>query len=248
MQYRWAWNVFAKFCAQRGIVEFSAEIVDSYLQDVASACDTGQIKAWKYRLLRKSGLVLLEVHTTRSYRWKLSPRYHPNDGLDAGFRSVQEDFEVWLTTQRSASATQELYATISRQTLTVFQDLEISDITSVTRPDIAAVVTHLRDRYQPTSMQTVVSAVRVLCRFLEASGYCRPLSVAVPSIFSRRVTTVGVVTAEQVEQITNAPGQSTGIGRRNRAMLLLTARTGLRPVDIVGLRLADIDWHHSTIT
>lgn len=31
-------------------------------------------------------------------------------------------------------------------------------------------------------------------------------------------------------------------------MLLLAARTGLRPVDIVGLRLGDIDWRHGRIT
>lgn len=247
MQYRWAWNVFARFCSQRDIDEFSAETVDAYLQDVESAFDTGRIKAWRYKLLRKTALVLLEVHSTGSYQWKLSPRHHPNDVLQDGFRSVQEAFEAWLSTQRLARATQELYATISRQTLTVFQGRGISDIAEVTRPDILGVLTNLGERYQPTSMRTVVSAVRVLCRFLEAAGYCRSLSAAVPSIFSRRVTTVGVVTVEQIEQITNAPDQSTGIGRRNRAMLLLAARIGLRPVDIVGLRLADIDWHHSTI-
>lgn len=248
MQYRWAWNAFVRFCVQRDVVEFSVETVDLYLQDVQAAFDAGQFKAWKYRLLRKTALVLLEVHTTGSYQWKISPGHHPNDGLDGGFRAVQDAFQVWLTTQRLALATQELYATIARQTLTVFQDRGIADIAGVVRTDIPVVLTHLAQRYQPGSMRTVVSAVRVFCRFLEASGHCGPLAAAVPSIFSRRVTTVGVVTAEQVEQITHAPDITTGIGRRNRAMLLLAARTGLRPVDIVGLRLADIDWHHSTIT
>lgn len=53
---------------------------------------------------------------------------------------------------------------------------------------------------------------------------------------------------EKIELLSNSPDLSKVVGRRDRAMLLLGARTGLRPVDIVALRLQDIDWRHGQIT
>lgn len=54
--------------------------------------------------------------------------------------------------------------------------------------------------------------------------------------------------AGDVDKLTNSTNMATSQGRRDKAMLLLAARTGLRPVDIAGLRLQDIDWAQGQIT
>jgi len=59
---------------------------------------------------------------------------------------------------------------------------------------------------------------------------------------------VAVLPAHSVEQLVDSPDPATPTGRRDRAMLLLAARTGLRPGDIAGLRLRDIDWRQGQIT
>ncbi|MGP9817197.1 tyrosine-type recombinase/integrase [Glutamicibacter sp. 363] len=59
---------------------------------------------------------------------------------------------------------------------------------------------------------------------------------------------VSVLPSEKIEMLTNSPDPETVTGIRDRAMLLLGARTGLRPVDIVALRLQDIDWRQGRIT
>jgi len=97
-------------------------------------------------------------------------------------------------------------------------------------------------------MRTAVTAMRVLCRFLEESGYCTDLARAVPRQVSRRVRSVDVLPAGDVDALTNSTNMATAAGRRDKAMLLLAARTGLRPVDIAGLRLQDIDWAQGQIT
>ena len=107
--------------------------------------------------------------------------------------------------------------------------------------DVSVAVVFLGSRYQAGSMRTVVTAVRVLCRFLEDAGYSAGLFAAVPAMFSRRTRSVAVLPADRIEQLINSPGPATPKGLRDRALLLLAARTGLRPVDIVGLRLGDID-------
>src|SRR5690625_4443965 len=112
-QYRWAWSEFEIFCSGRNVEELTNEVVDAFLQIVASDHREGRIKEWKRKLLRKSVLVLWEVSETGSYQWRLSRSRHPNDGLDAVFRPVQEQFEAWLEGPRLASTTRQLYASVS---------------------------------------------------------------------------------------------------------------------------------------
>ncbi|MHA7306919.1 tyrosine-type recombinase/integrase [Arthrobacter sp. TMN-49] len=248
MQYRWAWHRFEVFCSEQEVTEFTDETVAVYLQFLTKERAEGRFKEWKYKLLRKSALVLSEVNETGTYQWKLSKHAGPNDALNGVFRSVQERFEGWLTQQGLAQTTQELRATVGRRTLASWQEQGITDFQALSGSDVASALLSLAGSYQPGSMGTVLSAVRVLCRFLEESQGCSGLTRAVPRIFSRRVRHVSVLPAEKVEMLANSPDAGTVTGIRDRAMLLLGARTGLRPVDIVALRLQDIDWRHGCIT
>lgn len=206
------------------------------------------MKEWKRKLLRKSTLVLVEVARTGSYRWALSRQTHPNDALDAVFRPVQEQFEKWLESQRLAAATRELYATVSRTILAWLPERGVPNARALSGWDVAAAVVFLGGRYQPGSMRTVLTAVRVLCRFLEETGCPAGLDRAVPRQVSRRVRPVNVLPASGIDDLTNSPDMATSTGRRDKAVLLLAARTGLRPIDIVNLRLQDIDWTRGQIT
>ena len=248
MQYQWAWSQFARFCSEQAVATFTDEVVASYLKVVATGHRDGQMKEWKRKLLRKSTLVLVEVARTGSYRWALSRQTHPNDALNAVFRPVQEQFEAWLEGQRLAVATKELYATVSRTILAWLPERGVPNARALSGSDIAAAVIFLGGRYKPGSMRTSVSAVRVLCRFLEESDHCPGLARAVPRQVSRRVTSADVLPASDVAALTNSPDLATSTGRRNKAILLLAARTGLRPIDIAGLRLRDIDWAQGQIT
>ena len=247
-QYRWAWSQFELFCSREGIASFTEDVATSFLEAVAADHREGRIKEWKRRLLRKAVLVLSEVAATGSYRWGVSRRTHPNDGLDATFRPVQEEFEAWLRTRGLAPATEELYAVVSRRVLAGFAERGVTGARALSGADVSAAITFLARWYRPGSMRTVVTAVRVLCRFLEDSGYCPGLSGTVPGVVVRRVRSVGVIPRESVDALTGSPDLSTPAGRRDRAILLLAARTGLRPVDIVHLKLCDIDWRAARIT
>nr|WP_241249592.1 tyrosine-type recombinase/integrase [Agrococcus sp. KRD186] len=191
---------------------------------------------------------MAEVARTGGYEWKLSRSGHPNDALNEVFRPVQEQFEAWLDRQQLAVSTKNLYATVARTALGWLPVRGVTDISDLSGADMAGAVVFLSGSYRPGSMRTVVTALRVLCRFLEDSGRCTGLSRAVPRRVFRRVGTVRVLTAERIEELTNAPDLSAPAGLRDRAMLLLAARTGLRPIDIAGLRLRDIDWRQGLIT
>lgn len=247
-QYRWAWAEFESFCAGEGVGVVTEEIVDSFLRLVAEEYRQGRIKEWKRKLLRKAALVLAEVAATGSYRWRISRQSSPNDGLEAELRLVQQRYETWLEGENLAVATRHLYATVSRTVLAWLPERGVVSVDVLSPGDIAAAVVFLGGRYSAGSMRTVLSAVRVWCRFLEQAGCRAGLSAAVPPMFVRRVISVGVLPADQVGELIDSPDPATPQGLRDRALLLLAARTGLRPVDIVGLRLGDIDWQHAQIT
>ena len=57
----------------------------------------------------------------------------------------------------------------------------------------------------------------------------------------------GYVTDDELERIFNVIDTSTEVGKRNRAMILLGATTGLRACDIIRLKLTDIDWRKGEI-
>ena len=247
-QYRWAWSQVELFCSQRGDDELTDEITAEFLCFVAGEHGLGRIKDWKRKLLRKAVLVLSEVARTGTYRWSVSRRRHPNDGLEAVLRRVQEQFEEWLTGRGLALDTQHLYATVARTVLAWLPERGITDVRQLSREDVSAAVVFLGGRYRPGSMRTVVTALRVWCRFLEDAGLRAGLDGAVPAVFSRRIHAVRVLSARAVEQLVDSTDPGTLTGRRDRAMLLLAARTGLRPGDIAGLRLQDIDWRQGQIT
>ncbi len=247
-QYRWAWSQVEMFCSRRDVAEFTDEVAASFLQSVTDEYREGRIKDWKHGLLRRAVLVLCEVASTGTYAWQVFRATHANDGLDPALRPVQEQFEQWLTGQGLAPATAGLYATVSRKVLGWLPERGVTDVRRLTAGDVSAAVVFLGASYGPGSMRTVVTALRAWCRFLDDTGRCAGRSPAVPTVSSRRVRTVAVLPAEQVQQVVAAPDPATPVGRRNRAMLLLAARTGLRPSDVAGLRLADIDWRQGRIT
>lgn len=247
-QYRWAWSRVEVFCGEPDVVELTDEVVAGFLRWVAAEHAEGRIKEWKRKLLRKGMLVLSEVASTGTYTWKVTRGRHRNEGLTREFRPVQEQFEQWLTGQGLAPATTALYATVSRKVLAWLPERGVVDVRRVSAGDVSAAVAFLGVSYSPGSMRTVLTALRVWCRFLEDTGRSARLSPAVPAANCRRVRTLVVLSADDVELVVASPDPATPVGRRNRAMLLLAARTGLRPSDVAGLRLADIDWRQAMIT
>jgi integrase/recombinase XerD len=102
-----------------------------------------------------------------------------------------------------------------------------------------------RTRDDKTSQaKTTVTVLRMFLRFLITRGRCAAeLLVAIPTIAGwRRSSLPSYLCAEQVERVIDTCDCTTAIGARDRAVLLLLARLGLRAGDVAALQLNDIDW------
>ena len=94
------------------------------------------------------------------------------------------------------------------------------------------------------------TALRMFLRFLIAEGRCpADLLGAIPTVAHWRLSAVPrCLPPEDVERLIASCDVSLPVGLRDRAILLLLARLGLRAGDIVQLRLQDIDWKDAWIS
>jgi len=88
-----------------------------------------------------------------------------------------------------------------------------------------------------------VKGLRSLLRFLHLEGLTGALVEAVPTVAGWRDAHLPKgLEAKQVTQLLASCGESTVAGRRDRAILLLLARMGLRAGEVAALDLGHFDW------
>ena len=98
-------------------------------------------------------------------------------------------------------------------------------------------------------VKTMMTALRCYLRFLAANGACRPgLDRAVPAVPQWRLSALPrYLAVADVERLIASCDLSKSHGIRDKAILLLLARLGLRAGDILGMRLDDIGWNEGTL-
>jgi integrase len=91
--------------------------------------------------------------------------------------------------------------------------------------------------------------LRAFLRYLSARGLCQAdLDQAVPTFASWRLARLPrYLTTEQVDSLVAACDGGSPARRRDRAIVLLLARLGLRAGDVASLRIADIEWEAGTL-
>jgi len=116
-------------------------------------------------------------------------------------------------------------------------------------PDVTGFVTRYAHQLSPMRAKLMVTALRSFFRYLRHRGaVARNLADCVPTVPNWSLSTLPrFLPPATIERILKRCDQKTSFGRRNRAILLLLARLGLRAGEVVGLRLDDIDWDSGQI-
>lgn len=123
----------------------------------------------------------------------------------------------------------------------------------VSRLKLAEVISFVRRTARERNAiftKSLIIALRSFLRYLFQHGKLEAdWAPSVPTIAHWHLTGLPKrLPSETVERILSACDQTTSVGRRDRAILLLLARLGLRGVEVVRLQLEDIDWENAQLT
>ena len=100
-----------------------------------------------------------------------------------------------------------------------------------------------------STTQALITSLRAFIRFLNFHGKCRDdLAIAIPAVAHWRLARLPrCLSAEEVNRLIATANETTPRRFRDRAILLMLVRLGLRSGDVAALRLSDIDWNNGTL-
>ncbi len=147
--------------------------------------------------------------------------------------------------QGLASTTIRRYRTIARQFLHERFGRGVVDLRALCAGDMIAFVQRQTQRLQPPALKCIVNAMRSFLRYAQYRGeVTTALAAAVPIVAAWTTTPAlpKAISPDHAQRAIDSCDLSTGVGLRDRAVLLLLARLGLRAHEIIALQLVDCDW------
>lgn len=118
---------------------------------------------------------------------------------------------------------------------------------TVDKPCVSAFVPWISERL-PGGLHTALPSVRSFFRFLnEHETFRQDWDMSLRIVLARKRKVQPGFTQEEIDRMLSVSKNSRVCGKRNYAILVLAANTGLRSVDIIHLRLGDVDWRKNEI-
>ena len=130
-----------------------------------------------------------------------------------------------------------------RQFLLFLDDNGYSALAETPLEMVPSFFQHLLATYRPTSIRTVASHIRSFLEFADGGERFLPL---VPSHCVKNRPIIPVLSDEEYAALRRVL-QGPDVTLRDKSIIQLALRTGLRSVDVVGIKLSDIDWVNDTI-
>lgn len=158
-----------------------------------------------------------------------------------------QEFRSWMSQQRGArEGTLDLYQNVVADLLATLGDAP----QIYTAAALREFVLQRGKAHGIWRAKSITTSIRAFLRFLAATGRCPDgLDQAIPAFASWRLASVPrYLEPAEVQRVIAACGVDDAQGLRDRAVILLLARLGLRAGEVAGLSATDIDWKNGRIT
>ncbi len=164
---------------------------------------------------------------------------------------LAEEYRIFLHAERSlAFKTVKNYTRYIEQFLTERFGAGDADLCQLKLTEVIGFVQRTARERNQIYTKCLVIALRSFLRYLQYRGKIETnWAVSVPVVAHWRLSGLPkCLPSKTVERIVDACDQTTALGRRDHAILLLLARLGLRGVEIVRMQLEDLDWETGQLT
>lgn len=124
----------------------------------------------------------------------------------------------------------------------------LSSLSGIGPEDVSEFVVWSSALHAASGMAGELTMLRSILSLADDRGLTRGASGWVPRGRGLRSAPVASFTDDEVARVVKAIDNTTAMGKRDLAIIMLAANTGIRSSEIVSLRLADVSWERGTIT
>ena len=229
---------FKAFSALKGTSEYMPNIAQAYADDVISK-KTGEFSQNRYHTQGRFVRLLNSYYNTGSFDLSVMKRGRAE--LDNAFlKTLYHEYCIFLHERYDNENTIRFY---EYEAFCLLQYLASVQIYSLEEVTAATIVEYIKVTKQ-NRQRAILCGLRLYFSFIERQDLFAVIN-GMHAYRSKRI--IPVLTDEEQEQLRTVI-ESGEISCRDTAIVLLGLSTGIRAIDLINLRLSDIDWNTETIS
>lgn len=230
-----------------GNIYYEPDLYVQFLSSIEKKFTTGNLSPDLFWSYRKCAYFLDAYFSSGVIKPKMLFRKMKKELID----NFNEPLEVYLSTLKSvirnSTIKQRRYAI--HQYLCFLQDVGCKSLDSITVNTIQQYFTEQSTSVSKRTLNQNRLHIRQFHMFLFETNRFAPNCL---SFFDFKVTVPskiqGYLSSEEIDSILSEIDVETNIGKRDYAIVCLARTTGLRGIDVINLKLTDIDWKSGVIS
>jgi len=227
-----------------GKEEFDRELITEYVRKVESRFEKGELSIYAYRKLKRGAQRITEMRDTGKLEWAVPPKMS-RFILNEYYNAILADF---VPKEDVSPKTQKDITWVGRKYFYWLLREGHEDLTNVGVNEIQQFMIYCSNHMAGSGLHNAKLYMKKLYRYLADNGYSdRNYDELLSFPVSRESKLYPAVSPEEIVITLDIIDKRTPQGKRDYAMVLLGAVTGLRACDIARLKLTDIDWKRGEI-
>jgi len=250
-KYQVVLDRFAAFLTGRGVDTASELVCIDFIANqtgVRLAALHEPVKDRDVQAVRRPVLLMAQVLAGRAVDVD-RPVIPVRDRCPARFRPLRDDYLATCRGRGNAEATVVTKDKAASRFLAYLVEVGVDDLAALGVRDVSGFLLRQRGLRRKT-VAALRSCLADFLNFLAAAGQA-PAGLAdrlPPHRHVRHESDPHLWTAEEIRRLLAGIDRQSAAGKRDYAMILTTARLGLRVSDLRGLELGDLDWRTKQIT
>ena len=243
-QYRSAWQKLINYMSKHEIKVYNASVADSFTYSLLDGRKYDCISQWEKDVIMCDRLT--EYLETGTVRFRRAKKFYELNG------PIGRTMQDYLKTRREARISQETIDEISRALqsfLNYLTDNEICDVLEISKP-ILIDYTVFCNGYQTQYIRhRMLGILKGYLRYLyDIGSVSYDFSKALPrDKYTRQPKLPTTYSDTEIQRLLEVIDRGSPKGKRDYAMVLITARLGLRASDVCGLKFSSVIWEQNQI-
>ncbi|MCQ2508439.1 MAG: tyrosine-type recombinase/integrase [Dorea sp.] len=240
--YRCAFKRMLSIADERGDYTYTVGVKDKFLNEAVYLSD-GRLCDSRRKLHNRCDRIVTSYISTGMMEWGSHPKRKDYSLSSEAMSQALIVFEQAVSDKKLKEGTLAAYKSFVHSFLCFMEKKDVSSPSQIKTGDVTDfIIFTCENRMETGSLRAGLPGLRL---FLSINNL-DSLMVEIPVHLPRKQDILEVYTDEEYDALDKFL-ESSNLTYRNRAIGIIALDTGLRSVDILGLKKSDIDWNHENI-